>query len=499
MKQLLTAMRTVAVVSSFGGLGYGGFVYAVKFGNMDPFAKFRGIDKVDMQTGLELDDVSLTEYHKGKLTVKAKVSKLTVSQDRSTLELSKVQDGIYKGPSTVHFASDRGAWDVNSQNLQLVGPTRVAGKDFDIQSQGARFNRTSQNVSVPGKLHGMLFGGKVSASQLEYSAQNGNASAHLLHWQGKPPQTPEIQKEVGQLNPGQGDIVARSWDIDCDYSQKKGNLSIYTNAKATDGELLVYAPKVEWDKTTDVLTATGRISYFSGKADVVADKVVLYRKEKRAYFTGNVVMLVKSKKDQDKPPAKEEIPPVKNEDFNEQFKLPEKPSVISAADKQKVEDLRSGKNVREYPLHLQAQEITYWYGKGDRHAKFSGSPVSRQEFPSGQWRMGWSFDGTYDGEKEILHLTSAPSKRQVRYKNSAGDIAQASKADFSTKDAESEDEEDVELWDSSAIFKDVSGDDTRDPKDKTQGSTTAPKPTPPPATGPGSTPPPTPPPVKNGS
>jgi lipopolysaccharide export system protein LptA len=490
MKNFVPALKTGGVISGFAALGYGAFIYAVRFGNMDPFAKFRGVNSVDMQTGLELKDVSIAEYHKGKLTAKARVGRLTVSQDRSVLELSKVQNGVFEGSPNVRFASERGAWNVATQDLQLAGLTRVAGKDFDVQTAGAQFNRATQSIAVPGQLHGTLLGGKFSATALSYSVKTGDTSAHLLRWQGKPPVNAELQKEAGQIAPGQGDVIARAWDIECDYSQKKGNLSIYNNAKATDGELLVYAPKVEWERTSDVLTATGRISYFSGKADVMADKVVIYRKEKRAYFTGNVVMLVKSKKDQDKPPVKEEVPAVKEEAFNEQFKLPDKPSVISAADKEKVEQLRSGKNVREYPLHLQAQEITYWYAKGDRHAIFSGSPVSRQEFPSGQWRMGWSYDGKYDGEKEILHLTSDASKRQVRYKNSVGDIAQASKAQFSTKDTESEDDEDLQLWDVSGIFKDTSGEDTREAKSPDG------KPAPPAATPPPSTTPPTTPPVK---
>ena len=59
-----------------------------------------------------------------------------------------------------------------------------------------------------------------------------------------------------------------------------------------------------------MLTATGRVTYFSGKTDMIADQAVIYRKEKRAVFTGHVDMLVKAKKDQDQPPKKEDIPSV---------------------------------------------------------------------------------------------------------------------------------------------------------------------------------------------
>jgi hypothetical protein len=484
MNAFLSTCRTAGVILSFSALGYGGFKYGVKFGNMDPFAKFRGINSIDMRTGIELNKVGVKEYHLGKLVVQAQVKRITVSQDRANLDMVDIHDGIYKGGRAVHFAADNGQLNLASENLRLGGLARVAGSDFDIQTKAAAYNRLSQKLSVPGPLSGKLMGGTFRASQFEYATQSGDASAHLVHWQGKPPSIPEAQ--------GQTDIVAHSWEIDCDYTEKKGVLSIYKNAKATDGEVLIYAPKVEQDRATDVLTGTGRITYFSGKADVVADKVVIYRKEKRAVFTGNVVMLVKSKKDEDKPPAQEKIPSIKSENFNEKFKLPEKQSVITPGEKEKAETLRSGKNVRDYPLHLQAQEITYWYGKGNRHAIFGGSPVARQDFPSGQWRMGWSFDGTYDGEKDILNLTSESDKRQVRYKNSVGDIAQASKAIFSTKDTETEDDEDLKFWDSSAIYTDSSGEDTRPPKGKADSKTaTATSPT-------DQKPPPPPPPSKSG-
>jgi hypothetical protein len=457
MNAPLKALRNLGIVASFSTLGYGAYIYGVRFGNMDPFAKYRGTT-LDMQTGIELGRVNLRVYHKGKLTVEANVSRVTVSQDRSTFELATLSDGVYRGNTPIHFASARGAWNVDSDQLRLIGLTRVAGKDFDIQTQDALIGRTNQTLTLPGEVHGTFMGGHVSAARLEYSGVTGDASAHLIHWQGKPPekQVEQVAKETGQEP-----IVSRSWDIDADYSQKKGNKNIYTNAKATDGEVLIYAPKVEWERDTDIITATGHVSYFSGKADIVADKVVVYRKDKKAYFTGSVTMLVKSKKDQDKPPAKEPVPEIGKESFDEQFKVPGKPTVISPEDKKKIDDLRSGKNLHDYPLHLQAQEITYWYEKGSRHAIFSGSPVAKQDFPSGQWRMGFSYDGKYDGEKDLLDLGSATSHRDVRYKNSAGDMAQAGKAQFSTKDEATEDDEDLQLWDMSGIFRDTSGEDTR--------------------------------------
>jgi len=66
------------------------------------------------------------------------------------------------------------------------------------------------------------------------------------------------------------------------------------------------SPHIEQNRKTDVIVATGRATYRSAKADMIADKVTIYRKESRAEFSGNVVMLVRAKKDWDKPLPKDD-------------------------------------------------------------------------------------------------------------------------------------------------------------------------------------------------
>ncbi|HWD41833.1 MAG TPA: LptA/OstA family protein [Fimbriimonas sp.] len=464
----LRVFRNVGMAAVLGGLCYGGYRYGIKFGNLNPFAKLQRVSPLSSDTGISLKNVRMRTYHDGKLTAKAHLDKVEVSTDRTLFHLTGVKDGVFKSNrGDVKFAADKGTWNSSVQQLTIDGMARVKGKDFDLQSPSASFDRQTQELNVRSPLAGKLFGGKFAAQTLYYNLKSGEEESRNIHWKGKIQQNPDSPVPAVQADDGK---EARTWDIDADHNRTKNGVDIFENARATDGEILVYAPHVERDKKTDVLTATGRATYFSGKADVVADKVVVYRKEKRAVFTGNVLMLVKPKKDQDLPPQQEPIPDVKLED--------PKPvsDKISPEEKKRIDELRSEKNLHDFPVNVRADEVTYWYQKGQRHAIFNGNPQAIQHFPDGRWREGWATSGTYDGEKERMHLAGTTGKRDVRYRNSFDDIYDAGAVDFSTKEDQTPDEEDTEMWDVHGSFKDVSGEDDRSPKKKPGQPTTSPKP-----------------------
>jgi lipopolysaccharide export system protein LptA len=223
-------------------------------------------------------------------------------------------------------------------------------------------------------------------------------------------------------------------------------------------------PKIDDDSKTDVITATGgRVAYFSGKADLMADKVIVYRKEKRAEFYGNVVMLVKAKKDQDKPPAEEPVPDV---NLNTETETP-KPGefvTLTPEEKKRYDELRDQKNARDYPFHVAAEKIVYWYAKGSRHATIDGNPRARQDFPDNAWREGWAKTGTYDGEKEFLHLAGDAGKRDAHYRASNKDQFNAEWLEFSTKDNQTEEDNDLKTGPTDGVIVDSSKEDTRPPK-----------------------------------
>ena len=61
-------------------------------------------------------------------------------------------------------------------------------------------------------------------------------------------------------------------------------MDVWTDASATDGEVLVKAPHLERVRKTDVLTATGKVYYFGEKANLICEKAVIYRKESPEQF-----------------------------------------------------------------------------------------------------------------------------------------------------------------------------------------------------------------------
>jgi hypothetical protein len=205
--------------------------------------------------------------------------------------------------------------------------------------------------------------------------------------------------------------------------------------RGTDGDSIVMSPKGTWDEKTDVVDCEGPVKYWGVKANLVCDHLVIYRKEKRAVATGNVVIYIKPEEKQTAPDDKMEVPPFRPTVPDEVSK--ERPPAPIGSDqhsKDLNEDVRSSASFNKYPATVRAEKIIYWYKKGDRHADITGSPEAQQEFPEGRWRMAWTHHALYDGEKETLTLLSSEGTRDTRMKNSIGDDGTAAKYIFSTKD-----------------------------------------------------------------
>ncbi|HZH99426.1 MAG TPA: hypothetical protein VEX38_10685, partial [Fimbriimonadaceae bacterium] len=257
------------------------------------------------------------------------------------------------------------------------------------------------------------------------------------------------------------------WAIDSDSMRGTPTSEIYTNGSASDGEIMVKAPRIEREKKTDVITATGKVYYFSEKANIVCDKAVIYQKEKRAVLTGNVRMLVKPK-DQEKLDFTEVAPfepLVPNKVLNDRPAPP--PSAQAQQEKDLDDELRSSKTVRKYPVKVQAARVEYWYAKGQRKATITGNPQARQELAGGRWRHIWTHQAFYDGEKETLRLVSDKDKRDTRMKNSIEDDLVAQAVTISTR----EEDEDYEVEKPKGF---VHTDPQDDPRDKKGGGTPPP-------------------------
>lgn len=381
----------------------------------DVFAGFRKADLGDI--GIQLKDVQLSHYDKGKLVGTAHANTVNVRQDRQFfdfLNVSRGKVGTSKGPMA--FSANSATFDSLTHELNVAQGAKVANKNLNLTAPAFTYNQAVSTLTMPGRLEGTFFGGRLSATHLTYNSSNDSYKVFNVKWQGTLP------KEAVVSLPQAGSTRTR-WMVEGDEMSQAphSSIQVFTNARASDGEILVKAPHVELDRHTDVLTATGQVFYFSAKANLVCDKAVVYRREKRAVLTGNVHMLVKPKDEesidmQEVPPWQ---PPVPTAIAKSRPAAPE--TAESQQQKDLEDDLRSDKTVRKYPAHIHAEQVEYWYAKGSRHAVITGSPEAYQEFPQGEWRRITTYKALYDGEKDELTVESRPNKDDTRMVNSLGD------------------------------------------------------------------------------
>ncbi len=407
--------RNVAILAGAGVLAYFGWGYVKWLIHTDAFAAYRPTG-AQSDIGMRLNNVEVRHYHANKLVTKADVNRVDIRKDRQAFQLFDIKNGKYfgsdKGP--ISFDASRGDWNNPLEVLHATGLVHVQNQDMDLTGHSLNFDRRRGVLDIPTPLGGRLSDGTINAANFRYRMSNGNFSAGPSRY-------------VGTLNPlqevAQGDAKTK-WDVKAKGVRSDGKVQYYTEGSATDGDIIVSAPKIERETKTDVITATGRVYYYSAKANLVADKVVVYRKEKRAVLTGNVQMLVKSKEDEAKGVKKDnaEIAPF-HPDVPAKIAQtrPTAPSYRDPDDKKIEDELRSPDTMRKYPLHIEAENIEYWYGKGNRHAKITGSPKAHQEIAPGFTRDITTHDATYDGENEILVLNSTPGTKDTHLVTSKGD------------------------------------------------------------------------------
>lgn len=378
------------------------------------------------QDGIAMDGV-LIKHFSGKLLVtSAVVDKVRVRQDRQFVEFNGIKQGTYAGKEgQVQFEGDAANWTTTSKLLTVVSDSRVWDKNIDIKAGPFTVDKNTSVLHVPGNFSGKFFGGNVVGNNLRYNLKTASWTMGPIDWAGELPAS--IQKD----SPVQGKQRSK-WSVKAPGgSHSDGKTTTYLKVLATDGEVVVKADKAVQDLKTDVMTCTGNVSYFSTKADMSADTVVIYRKEKRMTATGHVNSLLRSKEAELPKAEPKEIPPLKPD-------VPEsvastRPEPPTDADTQ-APDLRDPKNARKYPVNATAKRVEYWYGKGNRHANLDGAVEAYQELPGGRWRRITAPDGAYDGEKDLLKLRSSSGKKNVHMKDSWLDNIVCRTLTISTKD-----------------------------------------------------------------
>lgn len=462
------ALAAIALAAT-GGL----YVAWKRFGGVDPYGGLK--PKASMGPAVVVNGATMKRYENGKPTISAQADRLVVNRDHATIGLTHVKNGVAntaQGP--VQFAGGMALVNPSQRTVDLSGGIRVKGGDFDLTSSQARLNGRIGEISVPAPLQGTLKGGVFSAQGLFHRSNSNLTRLDAPTWKGKPPA--ELVSSVGQA----GGVIDkdRTWHFTGDTVIQKGNVVTAKDGWASDEQMVVTAPTMVSNTETKVVTATSngkvRVTYHSAKADIVADQVVIYRNEHKAVCTGHVLVYVRPKKEWDKPvdyehevsgPIVPDIPPALVAKIGQGGKL-------SDSEQQKVDELRSTKNLRDFPMQLSADEVTYWYKEGERHAiAKNGNPTAFQRFDDGRWRQVWAPEAHYDGEKDLLDLIGGTSKREVHLRNSLDEITDCYNAKMSTKEDEKAEDEYMEMKSPKGHMIDFSDDVPRD-----KGGTASPPP-----------------------
>ncbi len=427
----------------------------------DPFEAFRQPDNIELEArvAIRLEGVSMRHYKGAELIATANADRMDQWKDAQTYDLYGVKNGKFqRDKKSYTFSASHAQYYSPLKRLDLQADGAVGGKDFELRTEKATFDGMAEVLTIRKPLSGKVSGGDFTAATFDYNLKTEMLQATMISWKGDPGE--DAPKKQGQ-------VERTAWKFDAETletSKTDKDVKIYTNGQATDGEIIVRAPRLEQNKRTDVLIATGGVTYFSGEANVSCQKATIYRKEKRAVLDGKVLMLVKPKARKDDPPKIVEIPPFKPV-VPDDIKITRPADPKSDAEEQKRidEKIRSSKNLRDYPMTVFSEKIEYWYGKGSRRAIITGSPQAHQEFEDGTWRQLWADRADYDGEKETMFLQSLkPESREVRMKNSIGDDFIAFSILASTK----EDDETISAKSMKGVMYTIDDEIDRDKKKK---------------------------------
>ena len=452
------AVGNVALAVVVGGVAGGGFYAYRKYGSLNPYAGFKRQAAHDPTTQILVNGVRMRRYENGKLVASAEANRMTVSPGAAQLRMNHIKNGMVQSPQgKMQFAAGTGVLQPNLKTVDLANGVRVKGTDFDIATAQANLNGRIGELSVPTPLKGTFMGAQLTAAKLVHRMNTD--FTRIDHPEAIGPLPPaavagmpvQVQSKVWHFT---GEWVTHGSDDKKVTDPAVKRLDIAENGWASDGEMVITAPHLTHDGKTEIVVATGdgktRATYHSAKADIVADKVTIYQKEKRAFCTGHVLVYVRPKSEWDKPLHIDEddrgplVPDIPASMVPKM--VIDKNGDLSPAEKDKIDQIRSGKNLRDFPMQMAADEVTYWYKEGERHAiAKNGSPTAFQKFDDGRWRQVWAPEAHYDGEKDMLDLIGPTSKREVHLKNSIEDVTDCFTAKLSTKEDQTEEDQYVQM------------------------------------------------------
>jgi len=396
---------------------------------MDPFGGVSRSNRDAERLAFSLENVTITHYRGAKLITRANVDRIDVLKDQQNYYLKGVHNGLYRGEEgQVKFDGATAEWNTARRRLEVTSGAHVVNADFDLKVPKFQFDSFRSRLTVPGETTGKLGGGDIEAVGFAYNTKTKQWHTGKTSWTGPVSLLQDEPKAKRDL-----------WQVTGDDGTGNGSTVRYKNGVAKNDDQIVTAQDVLQDRKAKTITVTGKVFYYSPKANMTCDKAVIYTEEKRVVLTGNVNMIIKPKGVDEKPKV-EEIPPFR----------PMVPDAVSDARPaapppgENEDPIRQKDTMRKYPASVLAGKIEYFYKKGTRHAIITESPQAYQTLPSDRWRRVWTHDAFYDAEAETLKMNSTPGKKDTRMRNSIGDDALVNWMLVSTK-------EDDDNWSAAGI------------------------------------------------
>ena len=200
---------------------------------------------------MRLEGVRMKHYDAKGLVSYAHADIVDVASDRHRFDMQGVHDGLYRGDQgEFRYSATHASYTDYTSHMVADGLVRVRNKDLDVSSHEVVYDGQKHDLRVKSVIQGTLKHGNIVAKNIDYRLDTGAYQAGPVRWKGlllaAMPEARELPQEVV----GQDEQKPTVWEIQgdtVDFSGKTSQIATYTNAVATDGEIILIAPKVSHD------------------------------------------------------------------------------------------------------------------------------------------------------------------------------------------------------------------------------------------------------------
>ncbi|MCG9895170.1 MAG: hypothetical protein MH204_06820 [Fimbriimonadaceae bacterium] len=196
--------------------------------------------------------------------------------------------------------------------------------------------------------------------------------------------------------------------------------ALYRDVTATDGELVVVAAEVRYDRTKDILEAVGKAMLFQEELDLKAERVRVDRRTRTisAETPGGRIELVLKPESESPwtPPPLTPRPtwphsPVEVMDRTDA--VAPKPATVP--------EERPEPRFRQVPTNILARSVSYRYAESVREGSLAGPIFIRQNLADGGWRVMWGQAADFRRADRTIRFPRAGNPQRLRMISSEGD------------------------------------------------------------------------------